>query len=451
MFRSIRYAFAVFKEAMRRFADDDHAVYAGHMAFTLLLSFGPFIVCAIMLAAQIDPLASTHLKAMIVSLNDSALVPDPMANLLVSVVDGVAPDPIAAARGAMSEALADGALAPAPLAGFATAAGKIFESQLSTTGGGDILVIAITAIIGLYAGSSAFEAARNGFNEAYDTRDKRNVVFRRAQTYLLSLAIATLFIVASGLFVLLTVNFDIFALVRDAAAAIGMPDGVIGAVLLVCIALFIGGMFCMLLLGVHITLPRGYVKGWRLYVWAQDEIDDIRAARIPLLPGVIWSAVMWVAFAIVYSIALRTVVDFGANHGALAGVVATLMFFYVSATMIFIGAQINIAVATIDKNGEPKWPHPVVERTADFDETKEIAFQVLMADAPRSAIGRFFHALRGGGARRRPDHHVEVIRKRRELREARLAERAERKAEKRRLRDERRGRRSGDAAAQPGE
>ena len=49
-------------------------------------------------------------------------------------------------------------------------------------------------------------------------------------------------------------------------------------------------LFSALLLGIHLTLPRGYVKGWSLYVWAADEIEDKRAVRVPLIPGVMVSA-----------------------------------------------------------------------------------------------------------------------------------------------------------------
>ncbi|MCI4665615.1 MAG: YihY/virulence factor BrkB family protein [Neomegalonema sp.] len=413
MIRRIKYVYAVFMEALRRFADDDHAVYSGHMAFTLLLSFGPFVVCAILLSMQFDPNAAIHLASMIKSLEASALVPKPMAELMVNVVQGVAPNP---------------------------------EMVGSSS---NIITIVITAVIGLYAGSSAFEAARNGFNEAYDTRDKRNVVFRRAQTYLLSIFVASLFVAASILFVTLTVGFDIFGLIRSGASAIGIADTIAGGVLVAFFALFVGAVFCTLLLGVHITLPRGYVKRWRLYVWAQDEIDDIRAAEIPLVPGVLWSAFMWVCFAVVYSIALRTVVDFGKNHGALAGVVATLLFFYISATMIFLGAQINIAIATIGKNGEPKWPHPMIDREDDFDETKEPAYQVLVDSVPDRQFLRLWHYLRGGGACEKPEHHVDALKREREERAQRKAAKLARKQDRARRRAERRAQRSGGATPSP--
>ena len=409
MISRLRYIWAVFMEALRRFGDDDHAVYSGHMAFTLLLSFGPFVVCAILLSMQFDPQAATHLAEMIRSLESSALVPAPMAELMINVVEGVAPDP------------------------------NVVSSSAN------IITIVITAAIGLYAGSSAFEAARNGFNEAYDTRDKRNVVFRRAQTYLLSIFVASMFVAASVLFVTLTVGFDVLGVISQSAVAIGVPDSVANGVLVAFFALFVGLVFCLLLLGVHVTLPRGYVKRWRLYVWAQDEIDDIRAAEIPLIPGVIWSAVMWIAFAVVYSIALRTVVDFGANHGALAGVVATLLFFYISATMIFLGAQINIAIATIGKDGEPQWPHPMIDRTPDFDESTQNAYQVLVHSQPDHPFQRLWHYLRGGTATEKPTHHVDELKKNREERERKKARKLARKQDRERRRAERRSRRSGGA------
>ena len=294
---------------MRRFADDDHAVYAGHMAFTLLMSLGPFIICAIILAQQIEPEAAAHLITVIESFRDGALIPTPMAELLIKLVQGIAP--------------------------------KADEVRLTS---GDWYHVMILAGIGLYAGSSAFEAARNGFNEAYDTRDRRHFIFRRFQSHLLALVIALLFVLTSAVFV--TATFSIGA----AAANIDQS----GISRLVFLSLFVGVvifMFWALLLGVHVALPRGYVKRWNLYVWANDEIDDVRAVKVPLNPGVKITTVVWILFALIYSFVLGNLVNFDANHGALASVVATLIFFYVSAALIFFGAQVNIALWSLFSPG----------------------------------------------------------------------------------------------------
>lgn len=369
----VRFASGVMKEAMRRFVDDDHAVYAGHMAFTMLLSLGPFIVCSIILAQQFDPLAAQHLTEMIEQLRASALIPDPMANLLVALVANVAPDP-------------DTVVAASQQQGW--------------------WVIWVSAAIGLYAGSSAFEAARNGFNEAYDTRDKRFFLFRRFQSHLLALSIAALFVMASVAFVTVTISFNAFAEAQRFFANFGLPGDWWRLALLAGMVFGVALLFWFLLLGIHLTLPRGYVKRWHLYIWAQDEIDDIRAVKVPVRPGVQVSAFLWLVFAITYSYVIGTYVRFDTNHGALAGVVATLLFFYISAAMIFFGAQVNIAIATLDKRGRPAWPHPYVPRPADFDESTQEAFRVLTSAHPEGAMSRLWHYFCGGTAKKRPEDKV---------------------------------------------
>ena len=127
-----------------------------------------------------------------------------------------------------------------------------------------------------------------------------------------------------------------------------MPGDWDRLVLLGLMVISVAVVFWLLLLGIHLTLPRGYVKRWHLYIWAQDEIDDIRAVKVPVKPGVRVSAGLWLAFAITYSYVIGTYVRFDTNHGALAGVVATLLFFYISAAMIFFAA-------TVMKVHRPKW------------------------------------------------------------------------------------------------
>ncbi|MEL6979150.1 MAG: YihY/virulence factor BrkB family protein [Pseudomonadota bacterium] len=364
MIKRIRWMIGVVKEALRRFADDDHAVYAGHMAFTMLLSFGPFVVCAILLASYVDPLAEQHLQEMIASLKESALIPAPMAQLFADVVAGVAPN-----------------------------ARAVTENQEQWW------LVWVTAAVGLYAGSSAFEAARNGFNEAYDVKDRRSVVFRRLQSHVLALCIASLFVLVSSAFVAASIVFSSVQEAQLAAAEMGIEPEMSGLLLIGALILFVAFMFWALLLGIHITLPRGYVKNRSLYVWAADEIEDIRAVRVPLMPGVRVSAILWLSFAIGYSFVIGTVVNFGTNHGALAGVVATLLFFYISSAMIFFGAQINIAIATVDDYGRPAWPHPSIKRPEDFDESQIEAFQVLTHPKPESLFMRLWHDIWGGHAR----------------------------------------------------
>lgn len=358
----MRYWIGIFKEAFRRFGDDDHVVYAGHMAFTLLLSFGPFVVCAILLSKQFDPFADLHLIEMLRQLEENALLPKAMADLFVGVIEQVSPG----------------------------------IGEVANLGENWPLLL-VPALVGLYAGSSAFEAARNGFNEAYDVRDRRFFLFRRAQSHLLALALAILFVLASTGFVTVTVGFNFIDELQAVMARWGADEKIWSVIVLLVLAFFVLLLFWALLMGIHLTLPRGYVKRWHLYVWADDETpDDPRAVRVPIRPGVRITAVAWVLFAVIYSSLLGTIIKFDSNHGALAGVVATLLFFYISAATIFFGAQINIAMATIDKDGKPKWPHPSLARPSDLDETKLEAYRVLTREKPSGVFSRLWHYLCGG-------------------------------------------------------
>ncbi|MEM9726152.1 MAG: YihY/virulence factor BrkB family protein [Pseudomonadota bacterium] len=413
--RQLRWTFGVIREALRRFDDDDHMVYAGHMAFTLLLSFGPFVVCAILLAGYLDASAEARLLGMVVSLQQSALIPAPMAELLTGVIEGVAP-----------------------------------KARAVTADQEQWWLLWVTAAVGLYAGSSAFEAARNGFNEAYDVRDKRHVIYRRIQSHLLALFIATLFALISFTFVALSIALQwVNVAPMESLGMEGLGDATAGGVspwLAAAVVAVVATLFAGLLLGIHLTLPRGYVRGWSLYVWACDEIEDKRAVRVPLLPGVLVSAAAWLLFAVGYSFVIGSLVDFGTNHGALAGVVATLLFFHISSSMIFFGAQINIAIATVGADGQPCWPHPAIERAPDFDETTEVAYQILTQPKPTGVLNRTWHSIWGGAARIN-DAPEEVAERFRADDEARKRARKEAREAARRSKKSGRG---GDDGAAPG-
>lgn len=363
MRRSIRYLFGVVKEALRRFENDDQLSYAGHLAFTLLLSFGPFIVCLILAAEALVPHSVDSLKGMIEAMRQGLLVPDNMADVLLGVIDAVASDTVGP----------DG-----------------------TPKSNNTLLLAISGLVGLWAGSNAFESARKGFNEAYDVRDERKLPAKRFQTLFLAALMASLFIMMTLSIVLTTIGLGVVG-VADGEESRGIAFALVPALL--------GApLFVVLLVGIHLTLPRGFARNWSLYLWAQDETWDARPLRVPVLPGVIASAVLWLLGAIGFSIALSTILSLEGKHGGLAGVVATLLFFYMSSAIIFLGAQINIAIATIDGDGKPVWPHPLTSRPEGYDETKDHAWRVLTAPHPEGTLARFWYYLCGGGVCEAPEN-----------------------------------------------
>ncbi|HLS58998.1 MAG TPA: YihY/virulence factor BrkB family protein, partial [Paracoccaceae bacterium] len=76
----------------------------------------------------------------------------------------------------------------------------------------------------------------------------------------------------------------------------------------------------------HRTLPGKGMKGKTLW------------------PGVVVSTVIWQVTAVAFSIYLSYTPTYSLTYGTLAGVIITLMFFYMSGAVIIFGAEINAAL-----------------------------------------------------------------------------------------------------------
>lgn len=78
-----------------------------------------------------------------------------------------------------------------------------------------------------------------------------------------------------------------------------------------------------------------------LYALMYGWLPDIRQRLYTVLPGAIFGAALWVSTAAMLSYTLRTVGKLALLYGSFAGVVATLVFLYLSATTLIFGAEIN--------------------------------------------------------------------------------------------------------------
>jgi membrane protein len=74
-----------------------------------------------------------------------------------------------------------------------------------------------------------------------------------------------------------------------------------------------------------------------LYGW----LPDIRQRLYTVMPGALVGAALWVAAAATLSYTFRTAGKLALLYGSFAGVVATLVFLYISATTLIFGAEIN--------------------------------------------------------------------------------------------------------------
>ena len=78
-----------------------------------------------------------------------------------------------------------------------------------------------------------------------------------------------------------------------------------------------------------------------LYAFLYGWLPDIGQRLYTVLPGAMVGAAFWVAAAATLSYTLRTAGKLVLLYGSFTGVVATLVFLYISATTLIFGAEIN--------------------------------------------------------------------------------------------------------------
>lgn len=90
-----------------------------------------------------------------------------------------------------------------------------------------------------------------------------------------------------------------------------------------------------------------------LYLACYAWLPDMRLYRRTIIPGAIAGVAFWLAFAALLSWTLRSAAQLTPIYGSFAGVVATLIFFYVSAATVIFGAEVN-GVIQRDKKDHAK-------------------------------------------------------------------------------------------------
>lgn len=182
-----------------------------------------------------------------------------------------------------------------------------------TQGQGNNLVT-ISGLGGLWVASNAIEAIRVGFDRAYATPQPRHFVVRR--------------LVAIGFVLLATLTFGLLgALIIAAPLALTLAEQAAGFSAPVGVGLVrygLGlGMLTLFLFQLHLLLPTR------------------RPPRRRLWPGIATSVALWALGAYGFSLYLAAAPSYSITYGTLAGVIVTLLFFYLTGAAILLGAQVN--------------------------------------------------------------------------------------------------------------
>jgi len=178
-------------------------------------------------------------------------------------------------------------------------------------------ILTLSALGAIWAASNGVEAVRIGLDRAYDVDDARHLALNR----LISIGVVlTGFMVFSVLCILVIFAPLVFSLI-ERWTDIRVPLGV--DVLRYILA---AGVLAASLYGMHRVLPSRSMRGFRLW------------------PGIVASVVIWAVIATGLSMYLAYSPSYAVTYGALAGVIVTLLFFYLTGLALIFGAQVNAAV-----------------------------------------------------------------------------------------------------------
>lgn len=199
--------------------------------------------------------------------------------------------------------------------------------------GGGGVAVAASLVLSLWAASSGVEALRAALNHAYGAGQPRPFWLRRLQGLLLVAVAAVAIIVAMTAIVIAPLLWGFVV------ARLGLPPladllWTVARYALAAAALFVG------LLLVYRWLPDVH---WR---WRRH------------LPGAVLAALLWLGLASSFSLYLRGLADYQVFYGSLAGIVATLFFFFLSAAVVILGAEFNAALSPPAVSQPARAPRP---------------------------------------------------------------------------------------------
>lgn len=194
--------------------------------------------------------------------------------------------------------------------------------------------IATLSLLGtIWAASNGVEAIRIGLDRAYDVNKARGFVLRRIIAVIFVFVGFFTFAVLAVLIIFAPLIFRLL----DHYLGLQVPGAADLARYLVGAAVLLSFFWVM-----HRILPSRNMTGMRL------------------MPGILASVVIWGLIASALSVYLAYAPSYTLTYGTLAGVIVTLLFFYLTAIAIIFGGQVNaelnaerLAAASRPDDGAP--------------------------------------------------------------------------------------------------
>lgn len=205
--------------------------------------------------------------------------------------------------------------------------------------------MSLGAILAIWGASGGVAMTMTALDKCYDIQKARKFVHQRGIAMLLTIVTTIMILSVFVLLPLCSLGINLF-IEYAARANINVNFALLGIVLVA--RYVIATLLCLVTLAVLYHFGTAARTRWH---W--------------LTPGSLFTLLVWIGLALVFRLYVNTYGKYEQTYGAVGGVVILLLFFYLDAAVLLIGAEIdseinyiahNAPEGTIDFTGEP-WQH----------------------------------------------------------------------------------------------
>lgn len=180
-------------------------------------------------------------------------------------------------------------------------------------------VITFSVVIILASVTSAVETIRGALNRAYGTRETRSIL-QTAPESMVFVTLGTLSLIVVAFFaVIFPVAYDI---IDDHLPTVPAPFTLLDTIRSGVLTLVLAAML------------------WAFHSW----LPAHGKTRPALWPGILFTLVMWYLGSTLFSWYMSGVADYARYYAGLAGIVAALLFFYISSVILLFSGALNRAL-----------------------------------------------------------------------------------------------------------
>ena len=209
-----------------------------------------------------------------------------------------------------------------------TGALEVIREQLQNIASGQNGgVLTFGLLLALWSSSAAIVGVTEALNRAYDIEEARPWWKVRVTAILLTLALAVFVVVAFALVLIgptlidqLSARFGLSQLTATAWKVLQWPLA-----------------FAIVATGVGL-----------IYYFAPDAEQEWEW----ITPGAVLATILWLIASLVFKFYVSSFADYNATYGSLGGVIVLMLWFYISAFAILVGAEMNAEIEHASPHGK---------------------------------------------------------------------------------------------------